>query len=302
VRIPEGTVRRRPVVFGLAEPPPPIGLERAVNFIDRPEITDGKPIFDRGRFVTSPTAHRPAPADENRLDLAEVIKANGPSGGLLSATWEGGNLKNPNPAVTAKVGATKSYKELVAAAERGSPASYWDMRQHGKVRRRADITYAQAAKVEADECLQKQLDKARRFYWAEKCLLYHLRLPRTWLEFRYLGWLLAAMLRFAFEVERRDSDRPRSRGYHAIVPGEQRGFLSQSELLSKEALDRSRANNARTPKRQRAVFLDEREELELARRYKAGDIAAGNQIILAHVPITKKAAKKYCNAKIAADP
>ena len=86
-------------------------------------------------------------------------------------------------------------------------------------------------------------------------------------------------------------------GYHAIVPGEpkrgQPAFLSERELLSKDAIDRSKERNARTPKRQRAVFLDAREELELARRAKAGDIVAANKIILAHLPIAKKVAKQY---------
>jgi RNA polymerase sigma factor (sigma-70 family) len=316
VRIPDGPIRRRPSVFdpiGLAKPDPPIGLERWPNFLDKPPVTDGKPPFDRGRFVTSPTAHRPV-QDENQFNLAKLLKeTKGPPGGLLSATWEGGNRADPSPKVTT---AAKGYEELVRAAEptkeefqkqfsksygsrwRNACLSRWDIRLHGKVRCLPDITYEQAANREYEYELCEYLDNGHPRL--EKYLLCSLTLPRTWLEFRYLGWLLAAMLRFAFELERLDEDHPRSRGYHAIVGGKpkrgQPAFLSERELLSKDAIDRSKKNNARQKSKREARFLGPQEELELARRAKAGDIPAANRIILAHLPIAKVAAKKY-NAK-----
>ena len=67
----------------------------------------------------------------------------------------------PSPKVTK---AAKSYEELVEASKaevrfgksystrwRSACLSLWDIRQHGNVRCRPDITYAQAAKPEADE-------------------------------------------------------------------------------------------------------------------------------------------------------
>lgn len=275
MRIPEGTIEGRPHVFDpTGQPDPPIGLERWPNFLDKPQITDGKPQFDRGR------------------------------GAWLLATWEGGNRANPSSKVTR---AAKSHEELVEASKaavrfdkpystrwRNACLSHWDIRLHGKIRRSPDITYEQAAKLEAEDALCEYLDNGHPRL--EKYLLLSLTLSRTWLEFRYLGWLLAAMLRFAFETERLDKDRPRSRGYHAIVGGEpkrgQPAFLGERELLSKDAIARSKANDAQ-PKPKRRRFLSREEELQLMRRAKAGDIVAANRIIVAHLPIAKKVAKQY---------
>ena len=228
---------------------------------------------------------------------------------MLSATWEGGNRADPSPKVTK---AAKSYEELVEATKaevrfgksygsrwQKARQSRWNIRLHGKMHCRPDITYEQAAKLEREEKLCKYLDKRKQLHVAEKCLLHHLTLPRTWLEFRYLVWLLAAMRRSAFETEWLDEDRPRSLGYHAIVGGKQKpgkpAFLGERELLSEDAIDRSKANDARKRSKRDARFLDQKEELALARRAKAGDIVAANRIIVAHLPIVKKVAKQYGN-------
>ena len=136
----------------------PIGLEKARNFLSKPPYEPGdKPRFDRGRFKTGTSVSskfRPGKDDENSVDVDELVKVPGASGATLSAEWQGGNLANPNPAVKSKIGATKSYAELVRAAElvrvdvagpydetytdrfhqkwRGPSKSYGDLRRHGK--------------------------------------------------------------------------------------------------------------------------------------------------------------------------
>jgi hypothetical protein len=275
--------------------------------------------FD-GRFTTSPTAYREPVSDENDLDLTGLLKARGPSGGLLSATWEGGNKSDPSPRVTGKIGQDKSYKKLTEAAEQpvdtappyderylaqfhqkwsGAHRSYTDLRRHGKARCRPDVTYAQAAHQQGEIALHARIDHAaparrrqirrrreatlwrlERDQRRPKRLLHFLKVPRTWIELQCLIRVLAF-------------DWPwTSPGLRSTSVGD--NHSKSVNCVSDEALARSRENNKRgKPKRQRVVFLSRQEEMDLARLAKAGDIPARNRLWVAHWPLVASIAKKH---------
>jgi RNA polymerase sigma factor (sigma-70 family) len=316
----------------------PIGLEKAPNFISKPSYQPGdKPRFDRGRFKTGTSV----PSNLDPVDWAVVmgdqtdalVKVPGASGAILSASWQGGNVSNPSARVTGKIGAPKSYEELGRAAElpvdvagpgetyteeayrkwleaytkafhqkwRGASKSHGDLRRHGKIRCRPDITYAQAACRQGEEALHDRIDEAaparrrqikhRRqatlWQWERdrrqpKRLLCLLKQPRTRLEVCFLMEVLAWLL---------SKPKPIYLGAIRIL---WESTSKSVNCVSDEATDRSRENNKRgTPRRQRVVFLSRAEELELARRAKDGDVAARNRLFVALWPLVASIARKH---------
>lgn len=279
------------------------------------------------------------------------------TGATLAATWEGGNVANPNATVTAKFGSS-SYEKLLSESRRplklgwvtvdgaplyfgrlaaaavmkhkllrphrrsgrlihtllirhngrllpligrrggfgapypwrwDEPAScYLDVRIASKARNRPDITCTQAAAKEADEtidCLSTQQKPPRQKKALREC-------PACFYETPVLGffwlWLVAAL-----EPE----EAPRPYYYSNIFWHQTRGRLvtprrakrvTENELLSKEAIAESKRRDANPPPLARTVLLDPEEELALARRGKAGDIAARNEIIAAHRPLVRR--------------
>jgi RNA polymerase sigma factor (sigma-70 family) len=267
----------------------PIGLERVPYFLAKPPITADKPLFDRGRFVTSPTAHRPAPADENEHSLAKLLKGtNGPSGGLLSATWEGGNKVDPNPTVTGKIGKDKSHEALVAAATKKlnyatdwkdepeqrtakylrraqlQRSAYYDLRWHGKCTCAPDTTHADAVAHREFELVTPGYTDPTRDYTAPPAT----KPAQTYREKRWYAHL---------EGVRGGSNRS----------------LSESEVLSSRALKRSAENNGRIKKRQQTSFLEQDAEQALIQKAHAGDILARHRIIIAHRPLAISQAKLW---------
>jgi RNA polymerase sigma factor (sigma-70 family) len=298
----------------------PIGLERAHNFITKPPYEPGdKPRFDRGRFKTGTSTFRNLdPVDWVVTD--DLVKVPGARGSILSATWQRGNRFDPSAKVTGKTGRDKSYEKLVEAAElpvdvtgpydqaygerfyqkwSGPRRSYADLRRHGKARCNPDISYAQAVHQQNESALHDKIDKAaparrrqirhRRqaslWRWERdrrqpKRLLYLLKEPRTWIEFYCLMKLLAWVL-----------SKPKLPGVIRILWEDASKSVN---CVSDEATARSKENNKRgTPRRQRVVFLSRAEELDLARRAKAGDIPARNRLFVAHWPLVASIARKH---------
>ena len=209
------------------------------------------------------------------------------TGVSLFATWKGGNVANPIAKVTKRA---LSYEQLLAATRKplntnrrfafhnrwaAAVTSFSDIRIAGKFRRISDETlrttddnrdYLNTSPqhdVHVREYYRQRPDRdcAQRFY------------DNPVLVFFWL-WLLAYL----------EPDEP-----HRYIPSNiywQRGecgeriarTASLRELLSKEALERGR-NLKRS---RRLGFLTAQEELDLARRGKAGDIPARDEIIGRH--------------------
>jgi RNA polymerase sigma factor (sigma-70 family) len=302
----------------------PIGLERAHNFISKPPYERGdKPRFDRGRFKTGTISRNLDPVDWV-VTAGELVKVPGARGSILSATWERGNKSDPSPRVTGKIGQDKSYEKLTEAAERpvdvtgpydeayigrfhqkwrGASKSYGDLRRHGKARCCPDIRYAQAACQQGESRLHDKIDKvatARRrqirrrreaalWRWERdrrqpKRLLYFLKQPRTWIELHCLMKVLA------FDWV------PESEGGAIRILRE--NTSKSVNCVSDEAAARSKENDKRgTPKRHRVVFLSRAEELDLARRAKAGDVPARNRLFVAQWPQVASIARKHTTPK-----
>jgi hypothetical protein len=144
-------------------------------------VFGGKPRFDRNRFKTGQrvgfTDHRIADSSAN-TSLTKNLKAlPTSSGALLSATWEGALAgSNVSAKVTARVGTTKGYEQLLAAAQptreqflaemakpfylrwKWAEFSYWDKRRlAGKPAWHADVTHAHAAALSAERSLYEYL-------------------------------------------------------------------------------------------------------------------------------------------------
>ena len=306
----------------------PIGLEKARNFLSKPPYEPGdKPRFDRGRFKTGTSVSskfRPGKDDENSVDVDELVKVPGASGATLSAEWQGGNLANPNPAVKSKIGATKSYAELVRAAElvrvdvagpydetytdrfhqkwRGPSKSYGDLRRHGKTRCIPDITYAQAAHREGERVLHDRIDKVaptRRRQIKHRHQTNLQRWDRRHHQRKRLLYLLQpprTWLELQFLTRLLAClNCSRCRLLLFEQPPLLRSWqFDKSTPISDEARARSKENDKRgTPKRQRVVFPSRAEELDLARRAKDGDVPARNRLFVAHWPLVERIARKH---------
>jgi RNA polymerase sigma factor (sigma-70 family) len=121
-----------------------------------------------------------------------------------------------------------------------------------------------------------------------KRLLYLLKEPRTWIEFYCLMKLLAWVL-----------SQPKLPGVIRILWEDASKSVN---CVSDEATARSKENNKRgTPRRQRVVFLSRAEELDLARRAKAGDIPARNRLFVAHWPLVATIARKHAGPPAATE-
>jgi RNA polymerase sigma factor (sigma-70 family) len=306
----------------------PIGLERAHNFISKPPYQPGdKPRFDRGRFKTGTSTSRNLdPVDWVVTD--DLVKVPGARGSILAATWERGNRANPSAKVTGKIGRDKSHEKLVEAAQlpvdvtgpydekylgrfhqkwRGASKAYADLRRHGKSSCRPDISYAQAACRQGERALHDKIDQAataRRRQIRHRCqatlwrwerdrrqpkrLLYLLKQPRTWVEFQCLMTVLA----FDWVPE------PEEGAIRILWENASKSV----NCVSDEATARSKENDKRgTPKRQRVVFLSREEELDLARRAKAGDVPARNRLFVTHWPQVAEIARKHDSPRAPAE-
>ena len=261
---------------------------KATNFLTNPPYEPGdKPCFDRGTF-----------------------------GATLFATWERGSVANSSATVT---GPSKGHDELIAAAEKPLPppekfvarpyyqrwasvrSSYGDIRRQGKIKRKIDVTYGQAAQLEQEAFLHRAIDVAAperrrqirrhrvtRLWQQERCrrqprrILYFLKQPRNWLEARILMVLLEWLTR-----PKPTTDYAPDRKTRFKLTG---GAVN---CVSDSAAERSRKNDQRMPKRRRYVLPGPSEELDLARRAKNGDAVARDWLLSAHWPLVHQIAKKH---------
>jgi RNA polymerase sigma factor (sigma-70 family) len=164
------------------------------------------------------------------------------------------------------------------------PAScFLDVRIAGKARNRADVTCTQAAAKEAEEtldCLSTHQNPPRQKKALREC-------PACFYETPVLGffwlWLVAAL---------KPEEAPRPYYYSNIFWHKRRASrVSLNEVIDQERVADSKRRDANPPPPARTVLLEPEEELALARRGKAGDIDARNQVIAAHIPLVKRKTK-----------
>ena len=286
-----------------------------------------------GKLGVSPVAGDADPDGEPGVDSQiktqiEAIAGSGACGAALSATWQGGNKAEPSAKVARPA---KSYEDLLRAARPtdadGNPRPHWDpkynydwtdsdklkaekysyrceaaqpsygdIRRDGKARCNQDVTHAQAAKRERDTFLayaidevaskrRQQINRQRETrLWRQersrkqpKRILYLLKQPRTLIEARFLMEALSWLL----------SDYPRS----GVLRWEYIG--KAVNVVTDEAIKRSKKNDALTPKLRRRVLPTAYEELELARSAKAGDPIARQRLLDVHWPLVCSIATKH---------
>ena len=278
----------------------PIGIEKARNFLSKPPYEPGdKPRFDKGRFSSR-----------------------------LFATWEGGNVANPSAKVTARIGATKTYAELVRAAElvrvdvtvpvtpdeikrytkrfhqkwNASRKSYEDLRRHGKTRCSADLTYTQAARSENEASLHRTIDEVARV--RRRQIKRQLDARRWHLEQRlkapprrllYLLKQPRTLVEARFLLEALSwllSDHPTP-----VVLLHENTSKSVNAVSDEAQAGSNERDQRGPPKRQRVVFLSRAEEADLARRAKDGDVPARNRLFIAQWPLVASIARKHANSR-----
>jgi RNA polymerase sigma factor (sigma-70 family) len=127
----------------------------------------------------------------------------------------------------------------------------------------------------------KRLAAPRRKY-----LLHLLTPPQTFPEVQFLIRLLAWL-----QTEyRKPAWCCRRRSYWWVIDGRPGNFVSDQAKARQRRFD---AKVARKLAVRESRVLDPEKILALIRRYKAGDVAAGNQIILAHRYVVEQAEKKF---------
>jgi hypothetical protein len=96
---------------GLLRPPWPTKADKAAK------AEYDKPMFDRAggmcRADGKPETSVPVWSDENPLTRSVKVR----TGSYSSATWEHADLGNVSAAVTARIGESKTYEELVLGAQ-----------------------------------------------------------------------------------------------------------------------------------------------------------------------------------------
>ena len=293
---------------------------------DKGRFTNTTPVV--GKF-------NPKQDDENEFDAVRLLKPSDTTGVALFATWQGGNKANPSEKVARSAKsyeelADAAYRPLLPhvswqSYKKSNPTADWeswrefvseryvarwprvlqsygDIRQHGKFRRSIDVTYAEASRREREAFLYDAIDKAAptrrrqvmrqrdtRLWQLERCrhqprrLLYLLKQPRTIIEVRFLmealGWCLTQKLSGTPQLD------------HSFEKGN-----APINLVSDEAVERSKENDGRSPQLRRHVFLSASDELDLARRAKAGDPIARDRLLAVHWPLVHGIAKKHVTA------
>jgi RNA polymerase sigma factor (sigma-70 family) len=273
---------------------------------------DGLPLWHRPRFdVYWFVTKVPQWSFQTIPDgMPPVIKPTKTRGDKITATWEGGNLADPvtkQPGVSLEKLRDKAAELVdfsVAFHKRWSAAasSYVDIRIANKVRRVIDETWRGGD--ETADYVSARPNKLRpdrdRLHVGRKCPMIFYEKPLLCI---FLFWLMA-MLRcddaecwcadeplrdfWLFAAETADEiDTPEL--HHA--PGLARIFseiktaLTLATWTSKEAKKR---NRAKRPPARRPSFLPAHEELDLARRGKAGDVRARDEIIARHWPLVQR--------------
>ena len=272
-------------------------LPRAINFLTKPPYEAGdKPQFDRG------------------------------PGKRLPATWQGGNLADPNPGVKHRA---KSYEELSDAAERPPRfsrqypfrwdphvTSYGDRRSHGKIPaprqlwliaevnlgggRPTDFAELYAAHLGRESLLHRAIDLVRlerrqqikrqrstRLWAQERCQHQPRRL--LYLLKQPRTWLEASILLYCVRwfLTQRVSCGPFASDLSTA---------KEINCVSDLAMLRSKENDGRTLKPRRHVFPSKSEEADLASRARDGDTIARDRILNVHWPLVHSIARKHAGS------
>jgi RNA polymerase sigma factor (sigma-70 family) len=268
----------------------------AKNFLGPPSYEEGKPVFDRANSR------------------------------WLTATLGDAKIGRVSARVTAKVGATQTYEQLVATAknartENAARKSFADNRLAGKVADRNDVTRFFAAKKRAESvvyCEQKNRRWPPSPYHIEERTLARrygvaLRLFERWRSERGLPPPITDFGQYAKPRENwwhvsaiAEWDRSRSkRDWSTLtIEREKRKYTPQTttrciyfrgpvDLVSDEARARNKnIDDQKIRRRQRIGLLSGDEEIELIRRAKCGDLEARNKIIVAFLPIIERLARE----------
>jgi RNA polymerase sigma factor (sigma-70 family) len=171
--------------------------------------------------------------------------------------------------------------------------SYGDLRWQGKATCAPDITYAQAARREAEDKLVRDIDKNTPHWRPNQ--------PREWVLVIFIWvllseppWFVISILALLNITSRQRELCPRWYAFDRSG-GLTWHPLTEGELLSCEAVDGSKARDRRgEQRRERVVFLKDPEEvLPLVIAAKRGSKIARDRLILAYRPAMARIAGQY---------
>jgi RNA polymerase primary sigma factor len=291
---------------------------------------------DAKNFLRTPLPQSTASISKDPRDYGaprQPVFDKTPSGGSrCPATWEGANVGNVSSKVTAKVGATKSYEELVLAAENARTLNactktWGDLRLAGKGHCRPDATRFYAAKQDAESRVYRKPKRWRpsQFHINEATLAkrydvkpsllsrlrdfplpisdfgayptpigkwWHLSVLAVWERSHYRGRSISE-IKSILRAQNKSRNKYAPQTTSRLLPG------YPKDLVSDDA--RNRSKNIAPPTIRKVIFLTPGEEIALIVRAKNGNLAARNKIILAHLPLLKKIAIEYQSAKFDID-
>jgi hypothetical protein len=171
-------------------------------------------------------------------------------------------------------------------------ASYVDIRIAGKVRRVADGTW-HAADGSLDFLSTQERERKLEGWWGWR----HLLCPIAFYERPFLGfvllWLMAGLdapLRdfWFFAADAATCDEGPALSHTAGLAREISEIETTFTLETWTPGEAKERNRAKRPPPRQPGFLTAHEELELARRGKAGDMPARDEIIARHWPLVER--------------
>ena len=283
-------------MFGYRSPGPNERDDKAKNFLYAPWPTKEDKAA-RKRDGRIPPYDKPPFDRRGRLpehawpELTELTNAMASRGSYCHATWEHAKIGNVSAAVTAKVGETKTYEELVRASEEAKVKriaarktygyrgwltvrkTYGDIR-FGRV---IDITYIQAANRDVHAAIFYEYRGPERTRG--------LRELSPFIDIVAACFLRRRIFRLFDERKGRQADFPFLLSYD--------NEWNPHNLISEDAKARSEHIKTQAPPKQRVEFPQAAEVIELAKRAKVGDYTAAQRIIVLHQPLVRSIAEDY---------